>query len=132
MSVNVAGLAPKTYSVKLTFNGNDNYVKSTKNVKVTVRKATPKLIAAKKIFKTSLKVKNYIVTLKTNQNRAMKSAWVTLNVNKKLYKVKTNAKGQAIFRINNLAKKGNYKAVVKFAGNKYYNARTVNTYISCR
>ena len=55
-----------------------------------------------------------------------------LNVNKKIYKVKTNAKGQATFKINNLNKKGTFTAVVKFAGNKYYNAKTVNTKITVK
>ena len=39
--------------------------KSTKNVKVTVKKATPKLTAKKKTFKSSTKTKKYSITLKT-------------------------------------------------------------------
>ena len=103
-----------------------------KRKKVVVKKANPKLTAAKKTFKRTVKVKNYAVVLKTNQNKALKSAWVSLKVNKKTYKVKTNAKGQAIFKINNLVKKGTFNAVVKFAGNKYYNAKIVNTKIAVR
>ena len=133
VKVSTNGLAPvKTYVAKITFKGNSKYDKSTKSVKINVQKANPKLTAAKKTFKRTVKVKNYAVVLKTNQNKAIKSAWVSLKVNKKTYKVKTNVKGQAIFKINNLVKKGTFNAVVKFAGNKYYNAKTINTKIAVR
>ena len=133
VKVSTNGLAPvKTYVAKITFKGNSKYDKSTKSVKINVQKATPKLTAAKKTFKRTVKVKNYAVVLKTNQNKAIKSAWVSLKVNKKTYKVKTNAKGQAIFKINNLAKKGTFNAVVKFAGNKYYNTKTVKAKITIK
>ncbi len=121
------GQAPGTYYAKITY-------PEAKQVtaKIVVKKATPKLTAAKKTFKRTVKVKNYAVVLKTNKNKALKAAWVSLKVNKKTYKVKTNAKGQAIFKINNLAKKGTFTAVVKFAGNKYYNAKTVKAKITVR
>lgn len=48
--------APKTYAAKLTFNGNANYAKSTKDVKITVKKAIP-IITAKKTFKATTKTK---------------------------------------------------------------------------
>lgn len=51
VKVSTKGLAPKAYTAKVTFNGNTNYDKSTKDVKVTVKKATPKLTAKKKTFK---------------------------------------------------------------------------------
>ncbi len=121
VKVSTKGLAPKTYTAKITFNGDDNYLKSSKNVKVTVKKATPKLTAKAKAFKKSVKTKNYAVTLKTNQNKAMKNAWVTLKVSKKTYKVKTNKYGKATFKITNLKKKGTFKATVTFNGDKYYN-----------
>ena len=63
--------------------------------------------------------------MKTNQNKVMKNNYITLKVNKKTYKVKTNSKGQATFKITNLNKKGTYTAVVNYAGSKYYNAKTV-------
>ncbi|MBR4448042.1 Ig-like domain repeat protein [Methanobrevibacter sp.] len=126
------GLAPKTYSATISFAGNANYVKSTKTVSVKVTKATPKLTASKKTFKKSVKIKKYKVALKTNQNKVIKSKWVTLKVNKKTYKVKTNSKGQATFKITNLKKKGTSNAVVKYAGDKYYNSKTVNTKITVK
>ena len=137
----VVNLVPKTYTAKISFAGNRNYKASSTTVNVIVKKATPKLTAAKKTFKKSVKTKKFTVTLKNNLNDPMESTLVTLNVNKKIYKVKTNAKGQATFKINNLnkkgtftavAKKGTFNAVVKFAGNKYYNAKTVNTKITVK
>ena len=57
--VSTKGLVPKKYTAKITFNGNTNYAKSTKSVKVTVKKATPKLTAKAKTFKTTTKTKKY-------------------------------------------------------------------------
>jgi hypothetical protein len=117
-------LNPGKNTVKFTVE-NAAYKVSAKSVTVTVKKATPKLTAAKKTFKKSVKTKKYTVTLKNNVNKAIKSVKVKLTVNKKTYTAKTNAKGQATFKITNLKKKGNYAATVKFAGNSYYNAKTV-------
>jgi hypothetical protein len=132
VKVSTKGMVPKTYNLKLTFNGNNIYDKSTGTVKVVVSKATPKLTAKSKAFKKSAKTKKYTVTLKTNKNKVMKSTLVTLNVNKKTYKVKTNSKGQAIFNLKKLTKKGKYTAVVKYAGSKYYNAKSVKVKITVK
>ncbi|WP_346662065.1 Ig-like domain-containing protein [uncultured Methanobrevibacter sp.] len=126
IKVPTKGLIPKTYTAKITFKGNTNYEKTSKNtVKVTVKKATPKITAKKKTFKRTVKTKKYNIALKTNQNKAMKGVKVTLKVNKKTYSAKTNKKGIATFKITKLTKTGKYTAVVKFAGNKYYNAKAV-------
>ena len=128
----VVNLVPKTYTAKISFAGDRNYKASSTTVNVIVKKATPKLTAAKKTFKKSVKTKKFTVTLKNDFDDPMESALVTLKVNKKTYKVKTNVKGQAIFKINNLARKGTFNAVVKFAGNKCYTAKTVKTKITVR
>jgi len=112
------------------FYGDERYVELTlDNVEFSVKKLNPKLTAKAKTFKKSVKTKKYTVTLKTDKNNAMKKTWVTLKVNKKTYKVKTNSKGQATFKITNLKKKGTFKATVNYAGSGYYNAKTVNTKI---
>ena len=126
------GLAPKSYTAKVSFAGNTNYIGASISLKVTVKKATPKLVAKAKTFKKSLKIKKYTVTLKTNQNKVMKNTKVTLKVNGKTYSAKTNTKGQATFKITKLTKKGKFTAVVKFAGNKYYNAKTVKPKITVK
>ena len=125
IKISAKGLAPKLYTAKVIFNGNTNFEKSTKDVKVTVKKATPKLTAKKKIFKRTVKTKKYTIVLKDNTGKAMKKVKVTLKIKgKKAITVKTNAKGKATFKIKKLTKKGSYKAVVKFKGNKYYNKAT--------
>ena len=121
VKVSTKGLAPKKYSAKVTFNGNANYLKSSKTVKVTVKKATPKLTAKKKTFKSSTKTKKYAITLKDNTGKAIKKAKVTLKVKGKTYKATTNSKGKATFKIKKLNKKGTFKATVTYKGNKYYN-----------
>ena len=120
VKINVAKLVPKIYTAKITFNGNDIYVKSAKNVKVTVKKAKAKIVAKKKTFKSKKKVKKYIITLKNNKGKAIKKVRVTLRIKKKTFKAKTNAKGKAVFKIKKLTKKGKYTAKIKFKGNKYY------------
>jgi hypothetical protein len=122
VKLSISGLAPKAYSAAITFAGNANYAKSSASAKVTVKKATPKLTVKAKTFKKSAKTKKYDITLKTNQNKAMKNAKVTITVNKKTYTAKTNSKGKATFKITKLNKKGKFTATVKFAKNTYYNA----------
>ena len=121
VKVSTKGLAPKTYTAKITFNGDTNYAKSTKNVKVIVKKATPKLTAKKKTFKTTKKIKKYTIILKDNTGKAIKKAKVALKVKGKTYKATTNSKGKAVFKIKNLKKKGTFKATITYKGNKYYN-----------
>ena len=54
----------------------------------------------------------------------MKKVKVTLKVKGKTYKAKTNSKGKATFKITKLTKKGTYKAIIKYKGNKYYKKLT--------
>lgn len=125
-------LVPKTYPAVCKFAGDESYKVSQKTVNVVVKRATPKLFAAKKTFKKSQSKKLYTVTLKTNKGAVMKKIKVTLTVNKKTYTGKTNSKGQLTFKITNLKKKGKYTAVVKYGGNSYYNAKTVKPVITVK
>jgi len=121
VKVSTKGFAPKSYTAIVTFAGDAVYVGSLKNVKVTVKKATPKLTAKNKKFKKSKKVKKYSVRLKTNTNNVMKNVKVTLKIKgKKKITAKTNAKGIATFKIKKLTKMGSYKSKVTFKGNNYY------------
>ena len=52
----------------------------------------------------------------------MKSKKVTVKVNGVTYSIKTNTKGQAIFKLKKLTKKGKYSAVVKYSGSSIYNS----------
>lgn len=115
-------LVPKTYTAVISFAGNAKYVNSSAKVKVVIKKLTPKFVAKKKTFKVKTKTKKYTVTLKNNKNKVMKNKKVTLRVKGKTYKAKTNKKGKATFKITKLSKKGTFKGVIRFAGNKYYKA----------
>lgn len=125
-------LAPKTYTATINFAGDASYAPSNGTVNVVVSKAAVKLTASAKTFKKSVKTKKYTVTLKNNLNKVMKNTKVTLKVNKKTYTTKTNAKGQATFKITKLTKKGKYALTVKYAGSKYYNAKSVKSKITVK
>ena len=132
IKINVAKLLPKAYTAKITFAGNSIYAATTKSVKVTVKKATPKMTAKAKTFKVGVKTKKYTITLKNNVKNALKKVKVTLKVNKKTFKATTNSKGVATFKITNLKKKGKYTAVIKYAGSKYYNKLTKKAKITVK
>ena len=132
VKVPTKGLAPKTYTAKVTFNGNTNYEKSAINVKVTVKKAASKLTAGKKTFKAKTKVKKYAAVLKDSTGKVIKNAKLTLKVKGNVYSAKTNSKGKAVFKITKLNKKGTYKAVIKFNGDKYYSKSGKNTKITVK
>ena len=115
-------LTPGTYDALITFEGNGIYENSTFAVKVTVKKATPKLMAKNKSFKVKIKTKKYAVTLKTNKNVAMKKVKLTLKIKGKTYRATTNNNGKATFKITNFTKKGKFSAIISYGGNKYYNS----------
>ena len=120
-----ANLVPKSYNAVITYNGDDNHIKSTATAKVTVKKASVKLTAKKKVtFKAKVKTKKLTVTLKDNKGKAMKKVKLTLKVKKKTIKATTNKKGKATFKIKNLKKKANVKAKITFKGDKYFNKAT--------
>lgn len=120
----------KTATVKVIEN---LAVKGTsKTVIIKVTKEPTKITAAKKTFKVSTKNKKYTVTLKSKSNKAISKAKVTLKVNGKIYKATTNAKGKSTFNINKLTKVGTFKAVIKYAGNKYYSASSKNVKITTK
>ena len=124
VKINVGSLIPKKYKVKILYAGSDIFKGSTLFVKVTVKKATPKITAKTGIYKLKVKTKKYTVIFKDNENKALKNKKLTLKINGKRYTTKTNYKGQAVFKITNLKKKGSYIAVIFFPGNKIYNKAT--------
>ena len=132
VSFAISNLAPKTYTAVLKFDGDDLYKATTKKVSVVVKKAAPKLTAKAKTYKAATKTKQYTISLKTNKNAAIKNAKVTLKIKNKTYKATTNSKGQATFKITKFTKKGKYTAVVKFAGNSYYAAKTAKPKITIK
>lgn len=116
--------SPKSYTLKIIFSGSDVYDGDSCEVKVSVKKAKPKITAKNKKFKKSAKKKKYSIVLKNNVGKAIKKAKVTLKVRGKTYKAKTNSKCKATFKITKLKKKGKFKAVIRYNGNKYYTKLT--------
>ena len=132
IEINVAKLVPKTYTAKITFKGNENMTGSSTTAGVVVKKATPKISAKAKSFKTTVKTKRYSITLKDNKGKAIKNAKVTLKVKGRTYKATTNSRGKATFKITKLTKKGTYKAVITYKGNDYYKKVTKKVKISVK
>ena len=122
-------LIPKSYNVIISFLGNDIYEKTSINSKIIIKKASPKLIAKQKSFKSKIKTKKYTVNLKDNFNSPVKKTTLILKLKGKTFKAKTNNKGQATFKITKLTKKGKYNAKVIFKGNEFYNSVNKNVKI---
>ena len=110
------------YVAEIAFAGDKNHIKSTASAVLTVKKATPKIVAKKKKFKAKVKTKKYAVTLKDNNKKPIKNARLTLKIKGKKFTAKTNSKGKAVFKIKKLTKKGKYTAKITFKANNYYNA----------
>ena len=125
-------LPPGTYIATIKFAGNGNYNKASSNVKIVVKKATPRIVASNKAFKVKANTKSYSFTLKDNRNNPLKNAQVTIKVNGKTYSAKTDSKGVATFKFTKLTKVGNYKAAISFGGNKYYTSQSKSITISVK
>ncbi|WP_292885984.1 lectin like domain-containing protein [Methanobrevibacter sp. UBA212] len=117
-------LNPNTYAATISYAGNDEYSSAAVTAKIIIKKANLVMTAKKKTFKQKAKTKKYTITLKNDLKNPIKKVKVTIKVNKKVYSAKTNSKGKATFNLKKLTKKGTYKAVITFAGNKLYNKVT--------
>ncbi|WP_296859004.1 hypothetical protein [uncultured Methanobrevibacter sp.] len=106
----INNLAPKKYTAKIRYTGDEFMLKSSKSLKINVKKLTPKFSSMKvngKKFSANLKV----------ADKAVKKVKVSLKIKGKTYSAKTNSKGIATFKL----KKGNYKGKLDFTGNSHYN-----------
>lgn len=124
-------LVPKTYKAKVIVLDANKQKASSFNINLVVKKAKPKIIAKNKKFKAKKKVKKYAVYLKVGK-KPVKNVRVTIKIKGKTYKAKTNYKGKAIFKLKKLTKKGTYRAVIKFNGNKWYSKVTKKVKIKVR
>lgn len=97
----------------------ENYTGFNDTLTVNVNKGTPKISAKKKTNKAGKKVKKYAVKLKSGKT-PIRKAKLTLKINGKKYKAKTNNKGKATFKITRLTKKGSFKAKVSYKGDANY------------
>ncbi|WP_405305446.1 hypothetical protein [Methanobrevibacter sp.] len=120
IKIPISSLVPKTYKATISFLGDRKYEAVSFDITLVVKKAKPYIFPSKKKFNVKTSVKKYKVTLKNNKNAVMKKVKVYLKVKGKTYKVKTNNKGQAIFKLKTLTKKGTYKAVITYKGDNCY------------
>lgn len=122
----IGKLAPKSYTATIKFAGDDKYKASSISAKINVKKANPQITAKAKSFKLENKNNVYTVTLKDNKGNIMKNTKLSLKIDGKTFTAKTNSKGQASFNIK-IAKTGSFKAVITYAGSKYYNKLSKQT-----
>ena len=107
-------------NTKLNSN-NLTFINNTKTITAEPQKVIKKKTAIKcssKTFKSRNKNKKYVVALKSGKT-LLKSKKIKLTINKKVYSKKTNSKGKVTFKIK-LSKKGKYKAIIRFGGDKLY------------
>ena len=133
-SITLPELSSGKHTITVSYSGDDKYSGISKTVSSNVPKKAKiktKITAKKKTFKANKKVKKYTITLKAGK-KPVKKVQVTLKIKGKTYKAKTNAKGKATFKIKKLTKKGKYKAVIKFKGNKNYKASSKKVKITIK
>ena len=132
IKVSTDGLNPKKYKAVIKFGGDANYFKaSDKKVKITVKKAKPKVKVKPKVFDVKSKNKILKITLKDKKG-VIKKQKLTLAINGKKYSAKTNKKGIAKFNLKKIKKVGKYKGTIKFKGNKKYKSLTKNVKIKVK
>ena len=110
-----------SYSVAVTFLGDNSCAGKFETAKVTVIKQTAKLTTSKKTYKAKAKTKKLTATFKSAKGKAIKNKKITFKVKGKTYSAKTNAKGVATVKVK-LTKKGTYTFTAKFAGDNTYKA----------
>ena len=116
----------------IEFDGDANYTKVSKTVKLTINKEKSKIVASKKTFKKSQNVKKYTVYLKNSKGKAIPKISLILKVKGKTFKAKTNTKGKATFAIKKINKKGTYKAKITFNGNNYFDKASAKVNIKLK
>ena len=109
-----------TYYYSLCYLGDDNHKASFKTVKVTVNKQATKAVFKAKTFKVKA-TKKISFTLKDASGKVIAKKKITFKVNGNTYTVTTNSKGVATVTIK-ITKKGKYTATAKFAGDSAYKA----------
>ena len=117
------------YTMAFNFAGDDNYTNAFACVCVDLDKKPITIKAPAKTYKAATKTKKYTATLSTipsvyDGKVYLSPKAVKLTVNGKTFTGKTNGKGQVTFKITNLNKKGTYKAIISYKGDKTYEEAT--------
>ena len=75
--------------------------------------------------------KKLTFTLKDASGKVLAGKKITFTVNKKTYTAKTNSKGIATVAVS-IAKKGKFTAVAKFAGDSAYKTISKKAYVTIK
>uniref|UniRef100_UPI00388D0E5A Ig-like domain-containing protein n=1 Tax=Methanobrevibacter sp. TaxID=66852 RepID=UPI00388D0E5A len=131
-------LTANYYTCAPCYLGNETYNATFASAMIDVIKKPTSISAAAKSYKATAKTKKYTVTLKTIKGSSSngkiylkKGKLVKLTVNGKTYSGRTNAKGQVTFSLK-LTKKGTFQAVIKYGGDKTYEASTKKVKITIK
>jgi len=114
-----------TYNCTISFKATGSYYAASNSSKVVITKM-PTIIKAPKISFSST-LNGYLRINLTNKNGkglGNRTIYISIPSIKKVYKVKTNAKGIAKFKFNGPK---SYNITVKYKGNKYYSANSVKS-----
>ena len=122
--------AEKTYTITASFDGDEEYNKTSGKASIVVKRKSQKIISSNKSFAPN-RASYYSITLKDQNNNVIKNKYVTFTINKRTYKVKTNSKGIAKVKIK-LAKKKTYKITIKSAKTNRYKAVTKTNKITIK
>ncbi len=131
-SAQLKKLGAGTWKMRVIFQGNKNYAKSNFTTKITIKKENTKLSnvgTLKKYYRSTDKTMYLVAKLLNSKNKPIKNQIVYFKVNnKKIFKVKTNAKGVAKLTLNaplikkcKLNKKGKYNFTVSYKTTSIYN-----------
>lgn len=111
-----------TLKMKISFKGNDMFVKSSTSANLTVEKGSTKIKGSADSVGKGF---NYYITLKNSAGKALANKKVTITINNKTLTKTTNSKGQVSLVMN--YKLGTYPIVVSYDGNKYYDSSKLST-----
>lgn len=113
-----------TLKFKVSYAGNDVFVKSSASTNLTVKKGSTELKGSADSIGKGF---NYYITLKNSAGKALANKKVTITINNKTFERTTNSKGQVSLPMN--YKLGSYPIKVSYAGNKFYNSSKLSTKI---
>ena len=116
----IGELKAGSYSIKVEYNGNDNYKASSSTAKVTVTKAGT-VISAPKVNVAYKDPNSELVATIVNEHGKPLVVTLSVNLNGKTYSVKTDANGQASIPLDTLTP-GTYTATISYKGSSNYEA----------
>ena len=113
-----------TYNFTVRFAGDGSYLSSSASSKVVITKMVVNLTAPK--VQSYITKKTYLtITLKNIYGKALANRTITVKINKKTHKLKTNGNGVA--KLKFAKKLGTTKCTVKFKGSDNFYGASLNT-----